>query len=79
MHIFYINYMHEENLTMRTTVDLDDDLIKEALKITGITKKTKLLEEALREIIRMKKRLNIIKHFGRLKINPRVLNLRHRR
>ena len=71
--------MHEENLTMRTTVDLDDDLIKEALKITGITKKTKLLEEALREIIRMKKRLNIIKHFGRLKINPRVLNLRHRR
>ena len=64
---------------MRTTVDLDDHLVKEALKVTGISKKTKLLEEALREIIRKKKREKIIKKFGQLKFDPKVVKLRHQR
>jgi len=64
---------------MRTTVDLDKDLVEEALKLTGLKKKTKLLEEALREIIRKIKRESIIKKFGRLNIDPKVLSFRHQR
>lgn len=37
---------------MRTTVDLDDELIKQAFSISGIKKKTELLEAGLRALIR---------------------------
>jgi Arc/MetJ family transcription regulator len=37
---------------MRTTIDLDEDLFKMAVKMTGITKKTQLLEEGLRYLVR---------------------------
>lgn len=37
---------------MRTTVDLDEDLVKKASEMTGITKKTQLLEEGLRALVR---------------------------
>ncbi len=36
---------------MRTTVALDDDLIKSASEYTGITEKSSLLREALRALI----------------------------
>lgn len=62
---------------MRTTIDLDDELLKEALKVTGMTKKTRLLEEALREIIRRTKREKIVKKFGQLKIDAKILKHRH--
>jgi Arc/MetJ family transcription regulator len=37
---------------MRTTVDLDDELVKKAFKASGLKKKTELLEQGLRLIIR---------------------------
>lgn len=37
---------------MRTTVDLDEQLFKRAVEMTGITKKTQLLEEGLRALVR---------------------------
>jgi len=37
---------------MRTTVDLDEKLVKEALAVTKITTKTALLEEGLRALLR---------------------------
>ncbi|HXS95101.1 MAG TPA: type II toxin-antitoxin system VapB family antitoxin [Candidatus Limnocylindrales bacterium] len=36
---------------MRTTLNLDDELIKNARKLTGIQEKTALIHEALRELI----------------------------
>ena len=64
---------------MRTTVDLDDNLVKEALKVTGFKQKTRLLEEALREIIKKIKREGIIKKFGKLDFDSKVLSYRHKR
>ncbi|HLD73653.1 MAG TPA: type II toxin-antitoxin system VapB family antitoxin [Bdellovibrionota bacterium] len=64
---------------MRTTVDLDEKLVKEALKITGFSQKTKLLEEALKELIEKIKRQKIVEKFGKLKFDSRVLALRHKR
>lgn len=36
---------------MRTTLNLDDDLVREARKYTGIEEKTALIHEALRHLI----------------------------
>jgi Arc/MetJ family transcription regulator len=36
---------------MRTTLNLDDDLVREARKYTGIQEKTALIHEALRHVI----------------------------
>lgn len=37
---------------MRTTVTIDDDLLKKAIEDTGIEEKSKLLNEALRRLTR---------------------------
>jgi Arc/MetJ family transcription regulator len=36
---------------MRTTVNLDDDLLTQAQRITGLTEKTQLLREALLALV----------------------------
>ncbi|MGV6816728.1 MAG: type II toxin-antitoxin system VapB family antitoxin [Thiotrichales bacterium] len=36
---------------MRTTLNLDDDLLAEAVELTGIQEKTALLQESLRALI----------------------------
>lgn len=64
---------------MRTTLDLDGELVKEALKLTGFKKKTHLIEEALREIIQKMKRRKIVNQFGKLRFDPKILKLRHER
>jgi Arc/MetJ family transcription regulator len=38
---------------MRTTLSLDDDLVKTASEYTGLTEKTALIREALRALIHM--------------------------
>jgi Arc/MetJ family transcription regulator len=36
---------------MRTTLNLDDDLVRDAMKYTGIREKTALIHAGLRELI----------------------------
>jgi Arc/MetJ family transcription regulator len=38
---------------MRTTIALDDELLKQAQEFTGITEKTALVREALKTLIHM--------------------------
>jgi Arc/MetJ family transcription regulator len=52
---------------MRTNIVLDDKLIKEASKLTGITVKKDLVHEALRMLIKSKKRVNINELVGKIK------------
>ena len=40
-----------EAADVRTTVNLDDDLLEDARKLTGIDERTALLDEALRALI----------------------------
>jgi len=37
--------------TMRTTINLDDDLVNEAQRITGMKERTALIHEGLRALI----------------------------
>ncbi|MBN4063650.1 type II toxin-antitoxin system VapB family antitoxin [Cardiobacterium sp. AH-315-I02] len=44
---------------MRTNIVLDDKLIKEASSLTGVTIKRELVDIALRELIRSKRKKNL--------------------
>jgi Arc/MetJ family transcription regulator len=41
---------------MRTNIDIDDELMAEAMKATGLSSKKATVEEALRWVIRNRKR-----------------------
>ncbi|MDX1960086.1 MAG: type II toxin-antitoxin system VapB family antitoxin [Leptospiraceae bacterium] len=49
---------------MRTTIIISDDLIKEAMQITGIAEKTKLIKYSLEEIIKRKAKEDLLKFAG---------------
>jgi len=49
---------------MRSTIDIDEKLLKEAQKITGAKTKKKLVNLSLRELIRKKRKEHLISLFG---------------
>lgn len=44
---------------MRTNIDIDDDLIKEAMKLTGIKTKKRVVEKGLANMVSLKKQEKI--------------------
>jgi Arc/MetJ family transcription regulator len=52
---------------MRTNSDIDDKLIADALKATGLTTKKELIEHALQTLIGLKKQQAIKNFRGQLK------------
>ena len=54
----------EVNEMSRTNIEIDDRLIKEGLKLTGFHTKKKLVNFALEEIVRRKKRKDILSLLG---------------
>jgi Arc/MetJ family transcription regulator len=51
---------------MRTNVVLDDKLVTQALKVSGLHTKRELITTALRELIRNRKRLDIRQIQGKI-------------
>ncbi len=51
---------------MRTNIVLNDDLVREAIMLTGITTKRELVEVALRELIRSKKKKDLFDLAGQI-------------
>ena len=47
-----------------TTVDIDDRLLEEAIKVAGVRTKKEAIEAGLRELIRKKQRKELIKELG---------------
>lgn len=45
---------------MRTNIDIDDDLLAEAMKITGLPTKKATIEEALRRLVRGRDQLKAL-------------------
>ena len=54
---------------MRTTVDLNESLFREAFKITHLRTKKELLNLSLKELIRIKHIENLKKRLGNYKFN----------
>lgn len=55
---------------MRTNIELDDDLVAEASRLSGIKTKKNLVEEALRVFIASKKRKNLLDLRGKIEFAP---------
>ena len=49
---------------MRTTVEIDDQLLHKAMIETGAKKKRQLIEQALQEVIRQRKIDRLIRRLG---------------
>ncbi|ACC79812.1 type II toxin-antitoxin system VapB family antitoxin [Nostoc punctiforme] len=49
---------------MATNLEIDENLIKEALKLGGHPTKDAVVEEALREYVQLRKQLKILELFG---------------
>ena len=47
---------------MRTNIDLDEALIGEALRLTGLSTKKAVVEEALRRLVRAARQTQAIRH-----------------
>lgn len=52
---------------MRTNIDLDDSLVKEAMELTKIKTKKEIVRLALKELISLYKRKSLIHYRGKLK------------
>ena len=52
---------------MRTNIVIDDELIKEALKLTGLRTKKDAVELGLKTLIRLKKQEKLKHYRGKLK------------
>ena len=63
---------------MRTTLDLPEDLVAEAMKRTGIKTKTKAIITALEQLIRRSKIAEIKKYRGKVDLDIDLDELRGR-
>lgn len=55
---------------MRTNIELDDDLVKEAQRLTGIGTKKGVVEEALRVLVQSRKRKSLRDLRGKIEFAP---------
>jgi len=55
---------------MRTNIDLDDELLAEAAKLTGIKTKKELVHQALKMMIESKKRRSLLELAGKIEFDP---------
>lgn len=52
---------------MRTNIVLDDKLLQEALRVTGLRTKRAVVHEALRTLVRVRNRRNLLDLRGKIK------------
>jgi hypothetical protein len=63
---------------MRTTLDLPESLIKEAMDLTHINTKTDLIKTALQNLIQREKIKDIKQYYGKIDLNIDLDVLRNR-
>jgi Arc/MetJ family transcription regulator len=56
---------------MRATIELDDDLVREALAVTGARTKTEVIHLALEELVRSRRKKNLADLSGRIRFRRR--------
>lgn len=77
MHKFLFYFMHKE-VTMRTTLDLPEALVKEAMALTHIATKTELIKIALKNLIQKEKIKELKDFFGKVDLDISLDDLRDR-
>ncbi|MBN1837425.1 MAG: type II toxin-antitoxin system VapB family antitoxin [Spirochaetales bacterium] len=61
---------------MKTTINVDDSLLQEAMRLYGVATKTRIIEMALEELIKANKRSRLVRAFGS---QPELIEPRRRR
>ena len=64
---------------MRTTLDIDDNLLKEAMKVSGATTKKAAVEAGLNELLRKKLREELISMAGKTELTVTLKDLERMR
>ena len=64
---------------MRTTIDIDDSLLREAERLTSIGKKRALVDMALQELIRQARLRQLAGMIGKTRLNLTPASLRRMR
>jgi len=64
---------------MRTTINIDDEALDEAMKLAGGRTKTEVVNEALRRFARAKRRLQLLDLRGKVEWQGNIDELRKRR
>ena len=55
---------------MPTNPNIDDGLLSEALKVGGKRTKRETVNEAIHEYVQRRRRLEIVKYFGKIDFDP---------
>ena len=61
---------------MKTTIDVDELLVKEAMRLYGVSTKTRIIEMGLEELIKVNQRSRLVEAFGS---QPELTESRRRR
>jgi Arc/MetJ family transcription regulator len=69
--------MHGE-ACMRTTLDLPEELLAEAMALTHISTKTDLIKTALQSLIQKEKSKSIKEYFGKISLDIDLNSMRKR-
>jgi len=54
---------------MRTNIVLDDELVREAFKLTDVKTKKELVQEALKEFVQNRRRMNLLDLRGKIEFS----------
>jgi Arc/MetJ family transcription regulator len=63
---------------MKTTIDLPEELIAEAMLATGSKSKIEAIKKALQEVIERQKRLKLLSYKGKIDLDIDLSSLRDR-
>jgi Arc/MetJ family transcription regulator len=55
---------------MRTNIELDDGLVEEAFRLTNVRTKKELIHLALQELIRVRKKRDLLDLSGQIQFTP---------
>ena len=64
---------------MRTTIDLPEGLLNEAMEVTGAKTKTMTICLALQELIRKKRMMKILDYRGKIDLDLDTVKIRNER
>ena len=78
MHSKLESYASPKEAIMRTTLDLPENLLNEAMKVTHINTKTAVITKALEELIRKSKIADLKQYKGKIDLDIDLNELRNR-
>lgn len=72
MYTFLYIYAHHvagvlKGIDMKTNIDLNEELVREASRVTNIKVKKHLVEYALRQIIKTHRQKSLLNYYGKVK------------